>query len=119
MGEQAKSFTDVQQLANALPKARRVLNARKAKIRTREQPNQADPEMQPPWSPQLFNHHFDNCRSTDRSQDRYQDCTLSTDCYPQNLALLPNKFVSFQPQLLEEPLQPKPRTEMLLEQLIQ
>uniref|UniRef100_A0A915K598 Uncharacterized protein n=1 Tax=Romanomermis culicivorax TaxID=13658 RepID=A0A915K598_ROMCU len=51
--------------------------------------------------------------------DHYRDSTLSTDCHSQNSAPPPNKFVSFQPQPLEEPPQPQPPTEMLLEQLIQ
>uniref|UniRef100_A0A915JUK0 Uncharacterized protein n=1 Tax=Romanomermis culicivorax TaxID=13658 RepID=A0A915JUK0_ROMCU len=76
--------------------------------------------MQPLRSLQPFSHHFDHHRSTDRSQDSYPDCTLSTDRRLQNSAPPPpNKFVSFQPQLLEQPPQLQPPTEMLLEQLIQ
>uniref|UniRef100_A0A915HLW8 Uncharacterized protein n=1 Tax=Romanomermis culicivorax TaxID=13658 RepID=A0A915HLW8_ROMCU len=75
--------------------------------------------MQPPSSPQPLDHRFDHPRSTDQSQDCYQDCTLSTDRRPQNSAPPPNKFVSFQPQPLEQPPQLQLHTEMLLEQLIQ
>uniref|UniRef100_A0A915K437 Uncharacterized protein n=1 Tax=Romanomermis culicivorax TaxID=13658 RepID=A0A915K437_ROMCU len=49
--------------------------------------------------------------------DMIQDMT--PDRRPQNSVPPPNKFVSFQPQLLEQPQQPQLRTEMLLEQIIQ
>uniref|UniRef100_A0A915HZR5 Uncharacterized protein n=1 Tax=Romanomermis culicivorax TaxID=13658 RepID=A0A915HZR5_ROMCU len=55
----------------------------------------------------------------DRAQNRYRECSLSTDRRPQNSVLLPTKFVSFQPQVLKQPPQQPPRTEVLLEQLIQ
>uniref|UniRef100_A0A915HXH4 Uncharacterized protein n=1 Tax=Romanomermis culicivorax TaxID=13658 RepID=A0A915HXH4_ROMCU len=55
----------------------------------------------------------------DRSQNRYNDRSLSTDLHSQNSLPPPTKFVSFQLQLIEQPPQPPPRTELLLEQLIQ
>uniref|UniRef100_A0A915L7E1 Uncharacterized protein n=1 Tax=Romanomermis culicivorax TaxID=13658 RepID=A0A915L7E1_ROMCU len=81
--------------------------------------NQADPEAQPPKSLQPFDCCFEGRRSMDRPQNRYRERSPSTDRRPQNSAPLPTKFVSFQPQAIEQPpLQPA-RTEMLLEQLIQ
>uniref|UniRef100_A0A915JZ76 Uncharacterized protein n=1 Tax=Romanomermis culicivorax TaxID=13658 RepID=A0A915JZ76_ROMCU len=44
---------------------------------------------------------------------------LFTHRHPQNMAPLPNKFVSFQLTPPEQPLQSQPLTVMLLEQLIQ
>uniref|UniRef100_A0A915ICB2 Uncharacterized protein n=1 Tax=Romanomermis culicivorax TaxID=13658 RepID=A0A915ICB2_ROMCU len=69
--------------------------------------------------PPLVSSRFHGEEITDRSQDHYHDRTLSTDRHPQNSALPPNKFVSFQLQLLEQPPQLPPHTEILLEQLIQ
>uniref|UniRef100_A0A915K370 Uncharacterized protein n=1 Tax=Romanomermis culicivorax TaxID=13658 RepID=A0A915K370_ROMCU len=122
IGEQGKSFTNVQQLANAVAKACSVFNATKAQMGMAKQPilvNQADQEMQQPRSPQPSNHCFDRRHSMNRSQDPYRDGTLSTDRHPQNTVPPPNKFISFQPQPLKQPPQSKPRAEMLLEQLIQ
>uniref|UniRef100_A0A915J7Z0 Uncharacterized protein n=1 Tax=Romanomermis culicivorax TaxID=13658 RepID=A0A915J7Z0_ROMCU len=55
----------------------------------------------------------------DRPQNRYSECSPSMDRRPQNSALPPTKFVSFQPQAIEQPPLQPPRTEVLLEQLIQ
>uniref|UniRef100_A0A915KIQ7 Uncharacterized protein n=1 Tax=Romanomermis culicivorax TaxID=13658 RepID=A0A915KIQ7_ROMCU len=55
----------------------------------------------------------------DRPQNRYHERSPSMDRKTQNSAPPPSKFVSFQRQAIE-PLPPRPpRTEMLLEQLIQ
>uniref|UniRef100_A0A915I4W9 Uncharacterized protein n=1 Tax=Romanomermis culicivorax TaxID=13658 RepID=A0A915I4W9_ROMCU len=81
--------------------------------------NQADPEVQPPKSPQPFDRCFERCRSMDHPQNCYPECSPSTDRRLQNLVPPPAKFVSFQPKAIEpSPPQP-PHTEMPLEQLIQ
>uniref|UniRef100_A0A915JT83 Uncharacterized protein n=1 Tax=Romanomermis culicivorax TaxID=13658 RepID=A0A915JT83_ROMCU len=54
----------------------------------------------------------------DGPQNRCRKRSLSTDRRPQNLVLRPTKFVSFQPQTLEQPWQQPPCMEVLLEQLI-
>uniref|UniRef100_A0A915JCI9 Uncharacterized protein n=1 Tax=Romanomermis culicivorax TaxID=13658 RepID=A0A915JCI9_ROMCU len=55
----------------------------------------------------------------DRPQNGYPERSPSTDLRLQNSAPPPAKFVSFQPQAIEPPPPQPPRTEMLLEQLIQ